>query len=411
MSSILLKNVRVFGQPNVNSCLIENMLIKKFNSDESADKVIDCNNDLLLPSLWDQQAFYNNIEDLNETAIKSGFSYVFAVLADNRLQKGDAEENEENSFEKIHLIYHKKRIVVRTLDPITVFDNDGVEKLAETPNITSYMRSNGNAVITDNDLMRRAMLHVKDLQGSIDHLPQDPVLAADGVMHEGKISAELGLKGIPPEAETIMLARDLELVRMTGCLYQATQISTARSVEMIRLAKKEGLPVYCGVSINHLLLNETAIGEFRTFCKLTPPLRTEADRLALIEGVKDDTINFIVSAHNPQTQEGKRLPFEFAEYGSIGLETFLPAIFLLHQQENIPLETLLKKITSPFYKLEEGKVANIVCFDDQAEWQLDVATHPLPSKTQNSALDGTKFSGKITMTIINGEIKFNARAN
>jgi dihydroorotase len=259
--------------------------------------------------------------------------------------------------------------------------------------------------------MCAAMTYIHSFGGWVMHLPQDSALAADGVMHEGEFSTRLGLKGIPSEAETILLARDIELVRMTKCSYMAQQISAARSVEMIKAAKAEGLPVACGVSINHLLLTDEAIGNFRTFCKLTPPLRAESDRQALLEGVKDGTIDFIVSAHNPQSQEGKRVPFESAESGSISLETFLPALFLLHEQESIPLEILLSKTSPAPHRLAEGADANIVCFDDKAAWTLDVATQPLPSKTQNSALDGTTFTGKITMTLLSGEVEFNARAN
>ena len=405
MSSLLLNNVRVFGQDGVSSCLLEGDRIKKFNSADKADKVIDCQNNLLLPSLIDYQSFFNNdIERLEAAAAASGFCASWTMLPDNRKNKTIILSS--NSLPSPFIV-----------PPITTIDA-GEERLADlrlAHKAGSRFFSNGDSALADNELMKQAMTTIADLGGVLLHQPQDPALARGGVMNEGRVSAELGLKGIPAEAETIMLARDIELVRMTGCSYIAQQLSTARAVAMVGAAKAAGLPIACSVSINHLLLNEDAIGDFRTFCKLTPPLRTEADRLALVAAVKDGTIDYIVSAHNPQSQEAKRVPFEYAEAGSIGLETFLAAIFLLHKKEapkeTIELDVLLKKITTAPHKLEEGGTANIVCFDDKSPWQLDVATTPLPSKTQNSALDGLEFTGKIVMAILNGEVKFNARAN
>ncbi len=394
MSSLLLKNARLLGEKSETSCLIEDGIIKGFNINQTPDKTIDCAGHWLLPSMVDYQSFFNDdLESLETIAIDSGFCEVWAMLPDNR----------QNKSAGAHLV-----------SPLTRIDENGTERLAEiglAHKAGKSFFSNGNVAIKDNGLMRQAMIYIADLGGVLVHQPQDPALAAEGLMHEGKISAELGLRGTPPEAETMMLARDLELVRMTGCPYLAQQLSTARGVEMIRAAKKEGLPVACGVSINHLLLNESAIGNFRTFCKLTPPLRSEADRQALLAGVKDGTISQIVSAHNPQSQENKRVPFEHARSGSIGLETFLSAIFLLHHREGIALEVLMKKITPAPHALMAGSCANLVCFEDGAPWTLDVAQRPLASKTQNSALDGTEFTGKIKMTILKGEVKFDARAD
>lgn len=383
MPSLLLKNARLWGRSET-ACFVDGGKIASFG-EVAADEVIDCGGALLLPALVDYQSFCAEL-----LAATYGFCEVWSLLPDNRHNKSP-----------------------ESIPPLTIFNEAGEEVLADMGAAAQNGKrffSNGLASIGDNHLMKQAMTYLTDLGATLVHQPQDPALANEGVMNEGKISAELGLRGIPAEAEIIMLARDLELVRLTGCAYIAGQLSTARGVEMMRRAKAEGLPVKAGVSINHLLLTEEAIGDFRTFCKLTPPLRTEADRQALIKGVQDGTLDKIVSAHLPQSQEGKRLPFAFAADGSLGLETFLSAIFLLAETEELELKTLLEKITPAPHALCMGAPANLVCFDDKAPWQLDVAAKPLPSKTQNSALDGITFTGKIKFTIINGE-KIYARSD
>src|SRR3712207_6652680 len=173
--------------------------------------------------------------------------------------------------------------------------------------------------------MRRALTYARDFGALIIHHVEDPDLAGDGVMNEGELATRLGLHGIPREAETVMLERDMRLVRLTRGRYHAAMISCADSVDIIRQAKGRGLPVTCGVSINNLSLNENDIGDYRTFLKLSPPLRHEDDRQAVIEAMASGVIDVIVFDHNPQDVATKRLPFAEAADGAGGLDTLISA--------------------------------------------------------------------------------------
>ena len=185
--------------------------------------------------------------------------------------------------------------------------------------------SNGRKAVTNAQVMRRVMTYARDFGALIVHHPEDPDLVGNGVMNLGETSTRLGLPGIPSEAETIMVARDVRLAQLTGARYHAGQISCAESLDIIRRAKDKGYNVTCGVSINHLTLNENDIGLYRTFYKMSPPLRSEEERLAMIEGVADGTIDVIVSAHDPQDVDTKRHPFAECADGAVGLETMLSA--------------------------------------------------------------------------------------
>ena len=173
--------------------------------------------------------------------------------------------------------------------------------------------------------MRRALTYARDFDALIVHHTEDPDLVGEGVMNEGEFAARLGLLGIPKAAETIMLERDMRLVALTGGRYHAASLTCVESLEILKRARDAGLAVTASVSINHLTLNENDIGPYRTFFKLSPPLRTEDDRLALVEAVADGLIDVVMSDHNPQDVEAKRLPFAEAAPGAIGLETMLPA--------------------------------------------------------------------------------------
>ena len=263
-------------------------------------------------------------------------------------------------------------------------------------------------------VMRHAMTYAADLNIPIMNQPQDPSLAREGVMHEGWVSARLGLVGIPWAAETIMLARDLSLAEMTGARYHAMQLSSRHALPLIREAKKKGLPISCGVSVHHLLLDEETIGAYRTFLKLTPPLREKEDREALLEAVADGVIDVILSGHNPQTPETKRLPFAQAAFGSVGLETLLPAILTLHEESQIPLAKLVDCVVAAPRRilgleertLSKGMAANLVLCRLGEAWNLDAET--LKSKSTNTALDGYRFQGKVRLAISDGKVRFGA---
>ncbi len=275
--------------------------------------------------------------------------------------------------------------------------------------------TDGARSVTNAQVMRRALTYARDFGALIVHHVEDPDLVGDGVMNEGELAARLGLHGIPREAETVMLERDIRLLRLTGGRYHAAMISCADSVEIVRAAKARGLPITCGVSINNLALNENDIGEYRTFLKLSPPLRHEDDRLAVIAALAEGVIDVIVSDHNPQDVETKRLPFAEAENGAIGLETLLSAGLRLVHAGQIGLPTLLRAMSSrpadilrlPAGRLQKGAPADLILFDPDAPYVLD--RHQLRSRSKNTPFDEARLEGQVTITMVGGRIVFDRR--
>lgn len=274
--------------------------------------------------------------------------------------------------------------------------------------------TDGPRSVANARVMRRAMAYAKDFNALVIHHLEDPDLAGEGVMNEGELALRLGLPGIPREAETIMLDRDIRLVALTGTRYHAAIVSTAASVEVIRKAKLAGLPVTCGTSINHLTLNENDIGDYRTFLKLAPPLRHEDDRLALVAALAEGLIDIIVSDHNPQDVETKRLPFAEAENGAIGLETMLAAGLRLVHSGDVTLNRLLAAMSSrpaeilglPQGRLEIGAPADLIRFDPDEPFVVEPAN--LQSRSKNTPFDEARLQGRVKLTIVGGEIVWEA---
>ncbi len=268
--------------------------------------------------------------------------------------------------------------------------------------------TDGRRTVTNASLMRRALSYGRDFGALIVHHPTDPDLAAEGVMNEGEIATRLGLTGIPKEAEIVILERDVRLAALTGGRYHAAQISCAESLDIVRRAKGEGLDVTCGVSINHLTLNENDIGAYRTFFKLSPPLRSETDRLAMVAGLADGTIDVIVSSHDPQDVDTKRHPFADAADGAIGLETLLAAALRMVHSGEVDLLTVLKALSSrpaEILSLEVGRLApgapaDIIVIDLDAPWICRV--EELRSRSKNTPFEGARFQGIVRRTLVAG---------
>jgi dihydroorotase len=268
--------------------------------------------------------------------------------------------------------------------------------------------TNGRHTVTDSLLMRRALTYASDFDGLVMHYTQDDTLAAGGVMNEGLNATRLGLAGIPTEAEVIPLERDLRLVALTGGRYHAATISTAESATVIAAAKRKKLPVTAGISINHLALNENDIGRYRTFFRLSPPLRTEDDRLAMVEALNDGTIDIIVSNHDPQDVDTKRHPFSEAADGAVGLETLLAASLRLYHNGDVSLMRLIETMTIapaklfglPGGSLEPGKPADLIVVDIDEPWVLDEAD--LKSRSKNTPFEGARFQGRVLQTLVAG---------
>lgn len=275
--------------------------------------------------------------------------------------------------------------------------------------------TDGKRAVRNAQVMRRALTYARDVGALILHHAEDADLVGSGVMNEGEFASRLGLPGIPREAETIMLERDLRLVRLTGGRYHAATVSCADSVALIRRAKADGLPVTCGVSINSLTLNENDVGNYRTFCKLSPPLRSEEERLALAEALADGVIDIVVSDHDPQDVETKRQPFAEAANGAVGLETMLAAGLRLVSAGLVSLPALLRAMSTrpaellglPCGRLEPGAPADLMLLAPNEPYVL--AKESLRSRAKNSPFDEARLEGVVKRTIVAGRTVYAAR--
>ena len=267
--------------------------------------------------------------------------------------------------------------------------------------------------VQNSEIMSRIMNYASDLDILVMQHPEDRDLSKGRCISEGEVSTRLGLKGIPHIAEKIIIERDLSLLEEYPCRYHISQLSSEKSVDVIKKYKKNGLKFSVGVSINNLSLNENDIGDFKTFMKVSPPLRKEEDRKALIQGIKDGLIDVIVSDHKQEDEESKRLPFAQAAEGSIGIETLLSLALELYHNGSLPLKKIIETITCNPAKilkinkgnLKKGSDADLCIFDLDQPWKVDVSK--LKSKSKNAAIENRKLQGKVLMTYLKGESVFN----
>ena len=268
--------------------------------------------------------------------------------------------------------------------------------------------TDGEKCVTNAQVMRRALTYARDFDALIVHQTEDPDLIGDGVMNEGEFAARLGLLGIPKAAETVMLERDIRLVDLSGGRYHAASVTCAESLEVLRRAKHAGLHVTASASINHVTLNENDIGPYRTFLKVSPPLRAEDDRKALVEALGAGLIDVLMSDHNPQDVETKRLPFAEAAAGAIGLETMLTAGLRLVHSGETALPTQLRAMSTrpaellglPGGTLKSGAPADVIVVDMDVPWVVDPTE--LKSKCKNTPFDEARMSGRVVRTIVAG---------
>lgn len=289
------------------------------------------------------------------------------------------------------------------------------EELAEI----GMLRESGAVAFTDGirttanaRVMAQAMSYAATFDLMIVQHPEEPQLTRDGVMNLGELSTRLGLSGIPRQAEIIMIERDIRLAEMTGARLHFAHISTAESVDVIRKARANGLPITCDTAPPYFALNETAVGDYRTFSKLSPPLRPERDRQAIVAALVDGTIDAIASDHSPQDAEAKRVPFAQAAFGGVGLNTLLPLTLELVHNTHMDMAQAISLITSrpaelmklPAGRLDVGMAADLTVFDPQRGWKVD--SGKLMSKAQNTPFDGRPVQGMVLRTVVDGRTVF-----
>ncbi|MFK4768361.1 dihydroorotase [Rhizobium sp. ZW T2_16] len=268
--------------------------------------------------------------------------------------------------------------------------------------------TNGRHALSDSLLLRRAMTYAREFDAVISLELRDKYLG-NGVMNEGLFASWLGLSGVPKEAEIIPLERDLRIASLTKAKYHAAKISVPESVEAMKVARGRGANVTCGISINHLSLNENDIGEYRTFFKLSPPLRTEDDRVSMTDALAAGDIDIIVSSHDPQDVDTKRLPFADAADGAIGLETMLSAALRLHHDGRVPLMRLIDAMSTrpaQIFGLDAGTLkvgakADITLIDLDDPWI--VSKDAILSRSKNTPFDEARFSGRAVATYVAGK--------
>jgi dihydroorotase len=272
----------------------------------------------------------------------------------------------------------------------------------------AVMVTEGRRSVRNSLTLRRAMTYARDFGLVLALETIDPDLSANGAMNEGLVATHLGLPGIPREAEIIPLERDLRLAALTGARYHAAKVSTADSSALVAAAKARGVDVTAAVSINHLSLNENDIGRYRTFFKMAPPLRSEEDRLAMVEALANGTVDIIVSSHDPQDVDTKRLPFAEAADGAIGLETLFSAAMRLNHNGMVSLARLVECMATkpaqifglPGGTLKPGSPADIAIADINLPFVVEESA--IVSRSKNTPFEGARFSGKVLQTLVAG---------
>jgi dihydroorotase len=380
-------------------------------------EVIDCKGHVLAPGLIDAQVFSGEPGGEHRETLKTA-SYAAAAGGVTTMVVMPDTKPVIDQVALVDYIQRRARdnalVHVATMAAMTV-NLEGAEmtEIGLLKRAGAVAFTNGKSSISNTRVMRNALLYARDFGALIVHHTEDPYLTMGASMNAGEISARLGLPGVSKVAETLVLERDIRLVEVTGGRYHAATISCAESLELVRAAKERGLPITCGVSINHLTFNENDIAPYRTFFKVRPPLRSETDRLAMVRGVADGIIDVIVSSHDPQDADVKRRPFAEAADGAVGLETLLAAALRVHySEERVPLLTLWKALAFNPAKLlglragclTKGEPADLIVVDLGAPW----AVHKdlLWSRSKNSPFDDTKLQGRVVRTLVEGETVF-----
>jgi dihydroorotase len=389
--------------------------VKKTDASKDSE-VIDLKGNILIPGLVDMKTFVGepgyeykeNFRTLSQAALAGGVTSIVTM------------PNTKPVIDNVSMVDF---IIRRGRDKavVNLFPCASITKQCDGKLMTEFGLLSGrgiigfsdvNKTIQNTELMSRIMDYASDIGVLIMQHAEDYELSKNACINDGEIATRLGLQGVSALAEKIIIERDLSLLSEYPCRYHINQISSKQSLDVIRKNKNNGKKFSVGVSINNLSLNENDIGEFKTFLKLSPPLRLEEDRLSLVQGIKDGLIDVIVSDHLPEDEESKRLPFAQAATGAIGVETLLPLSLEMYHNESLPLNKIIETLTinpAKILKIKKGTLAkgsdgDICIFDLDAPGK--VVADKLKSKSKNTAIEGRNLQGKILMTYLNGELVY-----
>ena len=382
----------------------------------SREKFIDLKEKYIFPGLVDMRVFVGepgyeykeNFRTLSNAALSGGVTSVVTM------------PNTSPIIDNVSIVDFLKRRG-RDKSKINIFPAATLTKNTEGKQMTEFGLlkrkgiigfTDGLKTVQDPQVMLRIMSFASQSGSLIMQHAQDNILSDGGLINEGEISTRLGLKGIPSLAEKIIVERDLSLLEEYFCRYHISQISSEKTISVIKKAKEEGKIFTTGVSINNLSLNENDIGDFRTFLKLSPPLRTENDRTSLVKALNDGIIDVIVSDHKPEDEESKRLTFSQATTGASGIETLLPLALELFHNKAVKLKTLIASITTNPAKilkinkgnLDKGSDADICIMDINKPWVVE--KEKLKSKSKNTPIENRKLQGVVLKTFVKGELSY-----
>lgn len=424
MTPVLIRNARVIdpasGYDGPGSILFgENILAMGATVDAPRDaEVIDADGKAVLPGLIDMRVSVGEPgAEHRETLKSAGRAAAAGGVTTIIVQPGTIPVIDDQSLVDYVLRRGAARADARVYPAAAL--TKGLEGAAMTEmgllsEAGAVMFSNGDNVIADSRVMRRALAYGAAFDALIAHRPEDPWLAQGGCMNEGALAARLGLPGIAAAAETIMAARDLALAELTGGRILLDMISSAQTLEPLKRAKDKRIKAHASVSVHHLALNEQDVEDYRTFAKLSPPLRGEDDRVALCHGIADGLIDVIVSGHDPRPAEEKRLPFDEAAVGASALETLLPGALTLHHNGVVKLIDIVRALTLnpatllnlPQGRLTKGAPADIILVDLDKPYRLD--SELFLSKCKNSPFDEKLMQGAVLRTYVGGALKYKA---
>lgn len=403
------------GTDTLGSLTVTDGLISTINCDPSAEpkgQVVDCGGKYLAPGIIDIGVKICEPGERHKESFRTAGLAAAAGGVTTMVTRPDTLPAID-SPETLQFVKNRAQGVspvnVRPMAALTK-DRAGAEMTE-----IGFLQDAGAVAFTDCDavtqnpkILLRCMTYAASMGALVQGHPQDPGLSDGAAVTSGKFATLRGLPGVSPMAERMGLERDLALAEMAQVRYHADQLSTASALEVLSRAKQSGLTVSAGASIHHLTLNELDVGDYRTFFKVKPPLRSEDDRKALVSAVRVGLVDIICSMHTPQDEESKRLPFEEAASGAVGLETLLPAALRLYHSGDLTIAQLFKALSYnpakifnlPGGKMAVGEVADLVLFDANAPFVMD--RFSLQSKSKNTPFDEARMQGRVLKTIVAG---------